>query len=80
VAPVFRWRASAGGIAEPEMLRTFNCGIGLIAIVAPTAADAVAALLERHGECVVHLGQVTEQAVERSARGVTYRGRLALAS
>jgi phosphoribosylformylglycinamidine cyclo-ligase len=80
VAPVFRWLASAGGIAEPEMLRTFNCGIGLIAIVAPTAADAVAALLERHGECVVHLGQVTEQAVERSARGVTYRGRLALAS
>jgi len=80
VAPVFRWLASAGGIAEPEMLRTFNCGIGMIAIVAPTAADAVAALLERHGECAVHLGQVTEQAVEQSARGVSYRGRLALAS
>jgi phosphoribosylformylglycinamidine cyclo-ligase len=80
VAPVFRWLASAGGIAEPEMLRTFNCGIGMIAIVAPTAADAVAALLERHGECVVHLGQVTEQAVEQSVRSVSYRGRLALAS
>jgi phosphoribosylformylglycinamidine cyclo-ligase len=76
VAPVFRWLATTGGIAEPEMLRTFNCGIGMIAIVEPAAADAVTALLERHGEHVVHLGQVIEQP---AAGVVTYRGRLALA-
>ena len=33
VLPVFKWLAATGGIAEPEMLRTFNCGIGMIAIV-----------------------------------------------
>ena len=33
VPPVFRWLAARGGIAEAEMLRTFNCGIGMIAVV-----------------------------------------------
>jgi phosphoribosylformylglycinamidine cyclo-ligase len=76
VPPVFRWLSTSGSIAEPEMLRTFNCGIGMVAIVEPAAADAVTALFERHGEHVVHLGQV----IERPATGVvTYRGRLALA-
>ena len=42
VLPVFRWLAETGGIAEPEMLRTFNCGIGMIAVVEPRAADEVA--------------------------------------
>jgi len=76
VPPVFRWLSTAGGIAEPEMLRTFNCGIGMVAIVELAAADAVTALLERYGEHVVHLGQV----IERPAAGVvTYRNKLALA-
>ena len=39
-----------GGIAEQEMLRTFNCGIGMIAVVEPRAADTVAAVLKREGE------------------------------
>ena len=60
------------------MLRTFNCGIGMVAIVEPSAADAVTALLERHGEQVMSLGQVIEQPV-MSAVSVRYRGRLALA-
>ena len=33
VPPVFGWLAKTGGVAEAEMLRTFNCGIGMIAIV-----------------------------------------------
>jgi phosphoribosylformylglycinamidine cyclo-ligase len=78
VAPVFRWLATAGGIAEAEMLRTFNCGVGMIAIVEPAAADAVAALLERHGERVAHLGHVVEPLTDRAAGRVSYRGRLAL--
>ena len=40
------------------MLRTFNCGIGMIAVVEPRAADAVAAVLKREGETVVRLGEV----------------------
>jgi phosphoribosylformylglycinamidine cyclo-ligase len=76
VLPVFRWLAQAGDIAEPEMLRTFNCGIGMIAIVEPGKADAVANVLEREGETVVRLGEVT-----RAAKGkprVSYNGHLAL--
>jgi phosphoribosylformylglycinamidine cyclo-ligase len=76
VPPVFRWLATAGRIEESEMLRTFNCGIGMIAIVEPGAADAVTALLARHGERVVHLGEVTADA---TAGAVSYRGRLDLA-
>jgi phosphoribosylformylglycinamidine cyclo-ligase len=61
------------------MLRTFNCGVGMIAIVDAAAADAVAAVLERCGEEVVHLGEVVEHASEQPAGIVAYRGRLAIA-
>ena len=44
--PVFRWLAATGGIAEPEMLRTFNCGIGMIAIVDADGADAITDVLD----------------------------------
>ena len=54
-----KWLAATGGIAEPEMLRTFNCGIGMIAIVDADGADAVADVLTRAGETVVRLGTVT---------------------
>ena len=40
VLPVFKWLAEQGGIAELELLRTFNCGIGMIAIVEPDAVEA----------------------------------------
>src|SRR5437764_10643195 len=39
--PVFKWLAKTGGIAEPEMLRTFNCGIGMIVVANPEKVDAV---------------------------------------
>jgi phosphoribosylformylglycinamidine cyclo-ligase len=74
VLPVFRWLAKAGDIAEPEMLRTFNCGIGMIALAAPAEAGAVMAALARAGETVVRLGEVT---VADGAR-VAYTGALAL--
>ncbi len=41
VPPVFRWLAATGNVAEPEMLRTFNCGIGMIAVVAPAGVGRV---------------------------------------
>jgi phosphoribosylformylglycinamidine cyclo-ligase len=44
------------------MLRTFNCGIGMVAIVDSVQADAVSAALRRHGETVVALGEVTSAA------------------
>ena len=75
VPPVFGWLAREGGVAEPEMLRTFNCGIGMIAVVAPEEADAVSAALRAEGEAPVRLGFVAPS--ETGAPRVTFRGRLA---
>jgi phosphoribosylformylglycinamidine cyclo-ligase len=76
VLPVFRWLAAVGGIVEKEMLRTFNCGIGMIAVVEPRKADAVMKVLKRDGEMVLRLGEV-ETAAGGKAR-VTYTGKLNL--
>jgi phosphoribosylformylglycinamidine cyclo-ligase len=77
VLPVFKWLARTGGIAESEMLRTFNCGIGMIVIADPGKADAVTAAAAREGEQVVRLGEIVS-APDDSAR-VTYDGPLPLA-
>ncbi len=58
--PVFRWLAETAGVAEPELLKTFNSGIGMIAVVAADRAGELAALLEAEGETVVPIGRVTE--------------------
>jgi phosphoribosylformylglycinamidine cyclo-ligase len=58
VPPVFGWLAKAGGVAEAEMLRTFNCGIGMIAVCSPDAADDVIQALRNEGEKPVRLGSV----------------------
>ncbi|EPX85947.1 phosphoribosylformylglycinamidine cyclo-ligase [Rubellimicrobium thermophilum DSM 16684] len=68
--PVFAWLREAGGIAEAEMLRTFNCGIGMVAVVAPDRLDAIASLLGERGERAVLLGVVAP------GGGVRYEGRL----
>ena len=68
--PVFRWLAGTAGMAEAELLKTFNCGIGMIAVVAQERAEALTALLSGLGETVVPLGHVTP------GQGVSYRGTL----
>ena len=68
--PVFRWLAGTAGMAEAELLKTFNCGVGMIAVVAPDQAEALTALLSGLGETVVPLGHV------RPGQGVSYRGAL----
>ncbi len=73
VPPVFGWLARTGGVGEREMLRTFNCGIGMVLAVRPAGqvdAPALAALSP------VRLGRVTASG---SGERVTYRGSLALA-
>jgi len=77
VLPVFRWLAKAGGVAEPEMLRTFNCGIGMVAVVAAAQADAVAGSFTQAGETVARIGTVVKTA-GGTAR-VASSGRLDLA-
>jgi phosphoribosylformylglycinamidine cyclo-ligase len=73
-APVFGWLARAGAVAQAEMLRTFNCGIGMVAVVARDRAQAVAATLTQHGETVATLGEVV--AAADGAPRVRYAGRL----
>ena len=48
--PVFRWLAEAGGLDALELLRTFNCGIGMVLVVDPGRADAVRRALAASGE------------------------------
>ncbi|WP_294929409.1 phosphoribosylformylglycinamidine cyclo-ligase [uncultured Paracoccus sp.] len=68
--PVFAWLAEAGGIPEPEMLKTFNSGIGMVLAVDPARADGLQALLTDAGETVCRLGHVTQ------GQGVRYSGKL----
>jgi len=75
VPPVFKWLAQEGGIAENEMLRTFNCGIGMIAIAAPKDAEAVSGAFTKAGEQVVTLGEVVSAGSESR---VVYDGKLDL--
>jgi phosphoribosylformylglycinamidine cyclo-ligase len=63
--PVFDWLAAAGSVALPEMYRTFNCGIGMIAVVAPGDVDAALAVLASAGEIASVIGTL-----ERGSRGV----------
>jgi len=58
VPPVFGWLARAGGIAAPELLRVFNCGIGMAVVVAAADADAARALLTEAGEAVHVIGHI----------------------
>jgi phosphoribosylformylglycinamidine cyclo-ligase len=58
VPPVFAWLARTGGIVPAEMLRVFNCGIGMAIVVAEADVEAAATLLRDHGETVTHIGHI----------------------
>jgi phosphoribosylformylglycinamidine cyclo-ligase len=75
VHPVFQWLAAAGGVSEREMLRTFNCGIGMIAVLDAEAAEQACEAFAANGETVVRLGEVIADAGEPAA---AFRGRLDL--
>jgi phosphoribosylformylglycinamidine cyclo-ligase len=58
---VFRWLAEAAQIERNEMARTFNCGIGMIAVVAPGNAAAARAAMEKAGERVFEIGRIVKR-------------------
>ena len=76
VLPVFKWLAAAGKIAETEMLRTFNCGIGMVAVLDQSGADAASECFAKNGETVVRLGEIVGAV---GGNSVQYRGHLDLA-
>jgi phosphoribosylformylglycinamidine cyclo-ligase len=67
--PVFEMLQQGGNLANEEMVRTFNCGVGMAAIVAPANVEAVTRRLEAAGEQVMRIGEV-----EAGERGCTVSG------
>jgi phosphoribosylformylglycinamidine cyclo-ligase len=75
VLPVFKWLAKVAGIAENEMLRTFNCGIGLVAVADENHAGHVIDAFQEAGEHAVRIGRLIRGEGEAK---VVYRGALKL--
>jgi phosphoribosylformylglycinamidine cyclo-ligase len=83
VPPVFGWLAKAGRLDDTEMLRTFNCGIGMVVVAERDRSDAVLAALAATGETARVIGEIREGSGARSsAKGkgetwaVAYNGKL----
>jgi phosphoribosylformylglycinamidine cyclo-ligase len=68
--PVFRWLATTANMSEPELLKTFNCGIGMMLVVRADRAATLTELLATMGETVIQMGHVV------AGEGVIYKGRL----
>ncbi|MCD2181207.1 phosphoribosylformylglycinamidine cyclo-ligase [Rhizobium sp. GN54] len=73
---VFSWLSKTGGVAATEMLRTFNCGVGMIAVVAAEDVERVGAVLAAEGESVFTLGRMVART--EGEAGTSYKGTLAL--
>ncbi|MCD0506066.1 phosphoribosylformylglycinamidine cyclo-ligase [Bordetella petrii] len=58
---LFQWLQQQGGVEDTEMHRVFNCGIGMVVVVAADQADAVAATLQAQGEVVSRIGEIVAQ-------------------
>jgi len=74
VPKIFGWLSRVGGIEEREMLRTFNCGVGMLVAVAATDADALVERLTGDGEAARIVGELRP----RDGEAVTFAGKLAL--
>ncbi len=81
--PVFSWLAATGGVSEAEMLRTFNCGFGMVAFVAAEAADEAMRALSANGLAPTPIGRLVAargraRRHARAAEAVTERARVAI--
>jgi phosphoribosylformylglycinamidine cyclo-ligase len=65
---LFQWLQREGGVADEEMYRVFNCGIGMVVIVAAADAVAAAGALRACGETVFEIGTVRASSAEPEAR------------
>jgi phosphoribosylformylglycinamidine cyclo-ligase len=59
--PLFSWLQQHGGVADAEMHRVFNCGIGMAVIVSAANADAAMTQLQAAGETVFRIGEIRER-------------------
>lgn len=65
---LFKWLQHTGGVSTNEMLRVFNCGIGMAVIVPADQAQTISATLTQSGETVYHIGKVVEADGQNSQR------------
>ncbi len=72
--PVFQWLMTLGNIPLVEMVRTFNCGVGMVAAVAAEEADALADALRTAGETVYKIGVLEAQGANSPHAGTVVRG------
>jgi phosphoribosylformylglycinamidine cyclo-ligase len=73
--PVFGWLRKTAGIDHQEMARTFNCGIGMILVVAPDRVDAVKTILQGAGETVAAIGTIRPRAGDEPGCKVVNTGK-----
>lgn len=56
--PLFAWLATRAALPPPELMRVFNCGLGMVACVAAERVDRIRSIFEQHGETVYEIGDV----------------------
>lgn len=66
IPPLFKWLQQQGNVADAEMFRTFNCGIGMVVIVAASDADRAQSLLAAEGEQVFRIGAIRKSQVNEA--------------
>jgi phosphoribosylformylglycinamidine cyclo-ligase len=64
--PLFSWLQKLGNVSDAEMLRVFNCGVGMAVVVSADQADAVMTYLGEAGETVWRIGEITERTADQS--------------
>ncbi len=57
---LFSWLQQQGGVADTEMYRVFNCGVGMVAVVSAAQAEAISQALRAQGETVYQIGEIAE--------------------
>ncbi|HEX4174169.1 MAG TPA: AIR synthase-related protein, partial [Acetobacteraceae bacterium] len=68
IPPVFGWLARTGGVTPEEMLRVFNCGVGMALVVADADADIATELLRDQGESVARIGRIAARSGPATVR------------
>lgn len=78
VPTIFQWLSTTGNIEPAEMLRTFNCGVGMVIIVAQESAEALLTALNQLGETAYIIGELQSRDNNDNGQPVTFSGQLDL--
>lgn len=67
IPSLFQWLQQQGNVAAEEMFRVFNCGIGMILVIAPEHAEEAMAALQASGETVRRIGHIRQRSADKPA-------------